>query len=412
MSMTTGTAPTQSLTALVRQLESGAATPADLVRSCLDRIEALEPRIRAWVSVDAEGALAAAEALGRAPARGPLWGIPAGVKDIIDVAGVPSGCGSTVRHGAPAAGDDAACVASLRRAGGIVLGKTVTTEYGYFAPGPTRNPHRPEHTPGGVLQRFGRRGGRGNGPFRVRNPDGRFPDPPRVVLRRGRVRGGGGLTLHGRGHRPEPQPGFHRIPRRRRGRCAHRLGGHSGRRRRTPARSGRRALLLWDGSDVAPVSDGMQAGVQRVLAALRPRGAWVESLGLSAAVRDLTQLHAVVMAYEAARTRAGTGRPGRGHQRSPGAAAGTGPGAARGRIRAGRGRHRRRPARGDRPAPQLRRGAGSGRPGPGAGRPGCDRRSGAEPPVAGHGPARGHRARAEGRRRPAAGTAAHRPAGP
>ena len=302
MSMTTGTAPTQSLTALVRQLESGDATPTDLVRTCLDRIEALEPRIRAWVSFDADGALAAAEALGRAPVRGLLWGIPAGVKDIIDVAGVPSGCGSTVRHGTPTAGEDAACVASLRRAGGIVLGKTVTTEYGYFAPGPTRNPHRPEHTPGGSSSGSAAAVAAGMVPFAFGTQTaGSLTRPASYCGVAGFVAAAGSIPtagVTGLSHSLDSigflAAGVEDV---RTAWAAIAGVDDEPRQARAPR------LLLWDGSDVAPISDGMQAGVQRVLAALRPRGAWVESLGLGAAVRDLTQLHAVVMAYEAARTR-------------------------------------------------------------------------------------------------------------
>lgn len=78
----------------------------------------------------------------------PLAGVVFGVKDVIDVAGMPTGCGSKAAD-PRAAAFDAACVSQLRHAGAIPLGKTVTTEYAFRAPGPTRNPHNPEHTPGG-----------------------------------------------------------------------------------------------------------------------------------------------------------------------------------------------------------------------------------------------------------------------
>ncbi|MFD8819308.1 amidase, partial [Streptomyces sp. NPDC059627] len=79
---------------------------------------------------------------------GPLHGMPFGVKDIIDVAGLPTECGSVLRRGR-IAGSDAWLVDRLRRAGAVPLGKTVTTEFAYFQPGPTRNPRNPAHTPGG-----------------------------------------------------------------------------------------------------------------------------------------------------------------------------------------------------------------------------------------------------------------------
>ena len=83
-----------------------------------------------------------------ANALGPLHGIPVGIKDIIDVAGWPTKCGSPLREG-HVAERDAAVVTSLRKAGAIILGKTVTTEWAGFDPPPTRNPWNLDHTPGG-----------------------------------------------------------------------------------------------------------------------------------------------------------------------------------------------------------------------------------------------------------------------
>ncbi|GGS23608.1 amidase [Streptomyces humidus] len=114
------------------------------VELALRRLEKTEPDIRAWVRVDADGARAAAR---RAP-DGPLTGVTFGVKDVIDVAGLPTECGSPLRRGR-LADADAWLVDRLRSAGAVPLGKTVTTEFAYFEPGPTRNPHGPAHTPGG-----------------------------------------------------------------------------------------------------------------------------------------------------------------------------------------------------------------------------------------------------------------------
>jgi Asp-tRNA(Asn)/Glu-tRNA(Gln) amidotransferase A subunit family amidase len=137
-----------SLRELARSIATGELTSTDLVRRCLDRISAAEPEVRAWVRVEREPALADAAGLDGSPRRGPLHGLPAGIKDTMDVAGVPTGCGSEVRAGRPAE-RDAPVVARLRDAGAILLGKTVTTEFAYFQPGPTRNPHDPARTPGG-----------------------------------------------------------------------------------------------------------------------------------------------------------------------------------------------------------------------------------------------------------------------
>ncbi len=119
-----------------------------LVRACLDRIEAREGQVHAFAHLAADAALAQARALDAGPVRGPLHGLPLGVKDLLDTADQPTTYGSTVYAGhRPAA--DAAAVALCREAGALLLGKTVSTEFAYFHPGPTANPHRLTHTPGG-----------------------------------------------------------------------------------------------------------------------------------------------------------------------------------------------------------------------------------------------------------------------
>jgi Asp-tRNA(Asn)/Glu-tRNA(Gln) amidotransferase A subunit family amidase len=120
----------------------------DLVAACLDRIKAREKEIGAWMFIDPERAMAEARARDAEAPRGPLHGVPVGIKDIIDTADMPTGYGSPIyANHRPAI--DAACVTLIRRAGGIPLGKTVTTEFAYFAPGKTKNPRNPKHTPGG-----------------------------------------------------------------------------------------------------------------------------------------------------------------------------------------------------------------------------------------------------------------------
>jgi Asp-tRNA(Asn)/Glu-tRNA(Gln) amidotransferase A subunit family amidase len=135
-----------------RRLEQGLLTSEELVRSCLDQIHALEPRVQAWTFLDEQHALAqarAADELRRSgqPA-GSLNGIPVGLKDIIDTADMPTENGCALHKGRTPR-EDAAVVKMLRAAGAVILGKTVTTECAYFSPGKTRNPHNPEHTPGG-----------------------------------------------------------------------------------------------------------------------------------------------------------------------------------------------------------------------------------------------------------------------
>lgn len=122
-------------------------TAESLVAACLSRIASLEPEVQAWEYLEPERAMAEARAADAAP-RPPLYGLPVGVKDIIDTADSPTRCGSSVyRDRRPLR--DAVCVAALRAAGAVILGKTVTTEFAVYTPGRTRNPHRLSHTPGG-----------------------------------------------------------------------------------------------------------------------------------------------------------------------------------------------------------------------------------------------------------------------
>ncbi|MGD8809179.1 MAG: amidase [Gammaproteobacteria bacterium] len=119
-----------------------------LVHACLERILAIEPELHAWAYLDADNALEAAQILDKEPARGPLHGVPFGLKDIIDTVDMPTEHGSPIYH-ENQPNRDAACVAACRAAGGLVLGKTVTTEFAHRHPGPTRNPWNTDHTPGG-----------------------------------------------------------------------------------------------------------------------------------------------------------------------------------------------------------------------------------------------------------------------
>lgn len=120
----------------------------ELVRSCLDRIEARESVLHAWASLNPDHAIAQARACDAARSRGPLHGVPMAVKDVLDTMDFPTEMGSPIYAGhRPAC--DAACVALVRSAGAIILGKTVTAEFAGATPGPTTNPLNPARTPGG-----------------------------------------------------------------------------------------------------------------------------------------------------------------------------------------------------------------------------------------------------------------------
>ena len=129
-------------------IAAGETTSEALVRSCLERIDEREEAIGAWIHLDRDLALAEARARDAGPTLSPLHGVPVAIKDVLDTAPMPTGYGSPIYAGhRPRA--DAACVALLRAAGMVVLGKTVTTEFAYRHPGKTRNPVNPGYTPGG-----------------------------------------------------------------------------------------------------------------------------------------------------------------------------------------------------------------------------------------------------------------------
>lgn len=129
-------------------IAAGRLTSQRLVATCLERIEARDSEVGAWAFVDPQQALAAARAADHGDRKGPLHGLPVGIKDIIATGDMPTACGSPIYDGFRPA-TDAACVALLRQAGAVVLGKTETTEFAFSAPARTRNPLDLDRTPGG-----------------------------------------------------------------------------------------------------------------------------------------------------------------------------------------------------------------------------------------------------------------------
>jgi Asp-tRNA(Asn)/Glu-tRNA(Gln) amidotransferase A subunit family amidase len=134
---------------LVPQLRAGTLAVEDLARSCLDRIEQRERDIRAWRYLDPELILRQARVLDAASERGPLHGLPIGIKDVLHTLDMPT------THNSPIYADakptfDAACVAVLRSAGALIFGKTDTVEMAAAGRrAATRNPHDVARTPGG-----------------------------------------------------------------------------------------------------------------------------------------------------------------------------------------------------------------------------------------------------------------------
>jgi len=142
------------LARIADSLRLGDISPADFVSGLWDRIERLEPEVQAMLPEPGRRERLRREAADletRCPTTEscpPLFGVPVGVKDIYRVDGFPTGCGSTLPPEL-FEGPEAPVVTALKAAGALILGKTVTTEFAYFEPGLTRNPHNAAHTPGG-----------------------------------------------------------------------------------------------------------------------------------------------------------------------------------------------------------------------------------------------------------------------
>ena len=134
------------------RIRTGQLSPVTLVESCMEHLDRLESDLRAWATVDRKGASDAAQRceteINRGRYRGPLHGIPLGLKDIFFTAGLRTGMGSPI-YADYVPEYDATAVRRLKEAGAVILGKAHTTEFAALAPSPTRNPWNLEHTPGG-----------------------------------------------------------------------------------------------------------------------------------------------------------------------------------------------------------------------------------------------------------------------
>ncbi|WP_448616507.1 amidase [Modestobacter sp. URMC 112] len=289
-----------SLRELVGELASGRTTAAAAVQRAQARIAETEPELRAWVATapvpDVSGG------------RGPLLGAPFGVKDIIDLAGLPTRCGSVLRADAGPAAEDASIVSAWRIAGATPLGKTVTTEFAFFAPGPTANPAAPGHTPGGSSSGSAAAVASGQVPLAIGSQTAGSVTRPAsycgvasLVMTRGRfsVDGVVGLSPSLDSHGvyaagvsdlalawsaltgapdvgPDARPGDGRPPR----------------------------VLWWSATQLAVVEAEMHAALAEGRERLRAAGAVVDDLVDEQLAVDVAAAHRVIMAYEAARERA------------------------------------------------------------------------------------------------------------
>ncbi|MGP4046244.1 amidase [Streptomyces sp. 2A115] len=290
----------------VGEISSGRIRPSGAVTAALARLDATEPDLRAWVRVDRAGALSTAREQDDRPADGlPLRGVPFGVKDIIDVRGTPTECGSPLRRGR-IAGADAWVVARLRRAGAIPLGKTVTTEFAYFAPGPTRNPHDLTRTPGGSSSGSAAAVAAGVVPLALGSQTaGSLTRPAAFCGVAGFVAPVGSWPTTGITGLSHSLDSVGLITATVADlRLVHGVLSQGPRPPAFPATSGRPRLLVWTAGELGDVEEPMRAALARAAEGARAQGAATEDLDWAARTPGLVAAHTTVMAYESARARA------------------------------------------------------------------------------------------------------------
>lgn len=292
----------------VSRIAAGELTATALLESCLERIREREEAVGAWELIDEEGARARAAALDTSSSHGPLHGIPVAVKDIIDVAGLPTRCGSSLRGQQPASAD-AWVVQRLREAGAVPLGKSVTTEFAYFTPGKTRNPVDLARTPGGSssgsaaavadhmvpLGLASQTAGSTTRPAAYCGIAGLVATPGRFD-----TSGVAGLshTLDSLGLLTRDVEDL--------GLVAEALLGI----RRQPGPDAPPSLLVCHGDDFGDISQPMRDALGRSRDACARAGARVHALPSTAGLRRLPEAQSIVMAYEAARSLAGEAQTG------------------------------------------------------------------------------------------------------
>ncbi|MFF1568064.1 amidase family protein [Streptomyces sp. NPDC058293] len=285
-----------SLRHLVADLAEGRSTPETALKRCRARIAETEGEVTAWVAVGPD-----------APetAEGPLHGVPFGVKDIIDVAGHPTRCGSALRADADPAGQDAAIVSAWRETGVTVVGKTVTTEFAFFAPGPTRNPAAPGHTPGGSSSGSAAAVASGQVPLAIGSQTAGSVTRPAaycgvasLVMTHGRfpVEGVSGLSPSLDSH------GFYAAGAADLAVAWRALTRTAEPAVPDPARPPR--VLLWSADPLGAVGEPMQQALETARTRMTDAGAVVEPFPEERLIADLTAAHPVIMSYEAARERA------------------------------------------------------------------------------------------------------------
>ena len=272
----------------------------EVVHQTRARIEEMENQLHAWVSLcsDLDQQVGA---LGFGGSPRPLHGVSVGVKDLIDVAGSPTRAGSTITSQKNAE-RDAWCVGRLRELGAIVQGKTVTTEFGYFAPGPTRNPHALDHTPGGSSSGSAAAVGAGILPLALGTQTaGSLTRPASYCGAAGLVMVNDAIDMSGITGLSPTLDSLGMLTRTVEDlRTAYRAFVAA--EPPTPHDDAVTSIFLWSGSDLDTVEHPVRALLTALPRVLAEIGLTAQSLNWDTEVRILATDHALVMAHEAATT--------------------------------------------------------------------------------------------------------------
>lgn len=292
---------TSSVAEQARAVQSRAWSARDLTTGARRAIESAEPRIHAWVALSSDVS-DQATVVEENPAALALAGISVGVKDIIDVDGLPTRAGSTLTRPEPATAD-AACVTRLKSLGAVVQGKTVTTEFAYLQPGPTRNPHALDHTPGGSSSGSAAAVGARTIPLALGTQTaGSLTRPAAYCGTAGLVLPPGSVDMSGIVGLSHSLDSLGLLTRTvddlRYVHAAFTTGAAP------PADTTAVShVLVWDGTDVAEPTPEMAALVASIPGVLAQLGIQTEKLSWDAHLRRLTEEHLDVMSYEALRAR-------------------------------------------------------------------------------------------------------------
>lgn len=284
-----------SLRELVADLESGATSVQAALARSRARVATTEPVVRAWVGDDVDLPI---PTIPLVPAGGRLRGVPFGVKDIIDVAGVPTRLGSARHDDAPAAAVDAAVVTAWRATGAVPVGKTVTAEFAFFTPGPTRNPAAPGHTPGSSSSGSAAAVAAGQVPLAIGTQTGGSTTRPAsycgiasLTTAPGRLGFDGVFAM-------SPTLDSHGVFAATVSDLALAWSAFTATEDVGAGPGGPPRLLLWTAEPLGVVSPSMAAGLARAVEDLRSAGAAVARLPVDGLVAQLIAAHAVVLRHE------------------------------------------------------------------------------------------------------------------